>query len=420
MVDDKPLPKRVSSLMTPNRRASLAALQTRCESRASNLSDISQSLCETTVSDFMAAKILQLEDPTSYIANVKAGLDEVKDSGAINNTEYYQQIEPWIRTLRSRSSTLNVLKRQRKVLTEEFDDAVAEKRQRIDGPLDEGLLERAYRDMILQRVMSATGKQPVQKFSQSDFKKKVNEYYNVSDGEMTHCHVLGRWINKVHVKVAHLIPKSMSPNELAHIFGDCDVVTSIPQNGLSLHHKVESLLNKGDIAIIPMLGKVTDPTTWRVVVLNSALDDDIVWQKERIGREKPEITRVKDLDGKALEFRNDNRPRRRYLYFRFIVSYLWQKRRQTANAMNILAEKTDARKFWPSGGAYLQKSTLQTLARCISGCEIPNDLIENQTFDESSDPARDIQAGMVLAADVQDSHPAPSIMDALTSSMKHL
>ncbi|KAJ5888350.1 hypothetical protein N7495_008391 [Penicillium taxi] len=423
MIDGKPLLERVSSLMTPDHRATLATLQTRCESRASNVSDISQSSCEITVSDFMAAKILQLEDEMSYITSVKAGLDEANNSEVINNIEYSQQIKPWIRKLRSKSSTLKVLKRQRNVLAEEIGDTMAveiKKRQRIDEPPDEGLLERAYRDTIIQRVMNATGKQTAQKFDQSEFKKNVNEYYNVSDGQKTYCHVLALWLDKSQVKAAHLIPKSMSPDELAHIFGDNDVVTSLPQNGLSLHHKVESLLDKGDIVIIPMLGKAMNPTAWRVVVLNSALDGDIVWQKDRRDGEKPEITRVRDLDGKVLIFRNDNRPRRRYLYFRFIVSYMWQKRRQTANSMDVLAEKTDARKFWPSGGSYLQKSTLQTLARCISGCEIPDDLIGNQTFDESSDPEKDVQAGMILAADFQDPRLAPSVMDALTASMKHL
>jgi hypothetical protein len=105
---------------------------------------------------------------------------------------------------------------------------------------------------------------------------------------------------------------------------------------------------------------------------------------------------------------------------RFIISYLWAKRRNLPD----VDEKVAAKKFWPSGGAYLQKSTLQTLARCVSGCEIPDDLISNQTFEDSSDPARDVQAGMILAADVRDSYRGPpeepDLVGALSKTMKRL
>ncbi|PTU22590.1 hypothetical protein P175DRAFT_0529656 [Aspergillus ochraceoroseus IBT 24754] len=42
------------------------------------------------------------------------------------------------------------------------------------------------------------------------------------------------------------------------MFGDEVAVTTLPQNGLSRHHKIiESLLDKGEIAVIPVPGKMT-------------------------------------------------------------------------------------------------------------------------------------------------------------------
>lgn len=129
-----------------------------------------------------------------------------------------------------------------------------------------------------------------------------------------------------------------------------------------------------------------------------------------------------ELDGRVLTFLNDNRPRRRYLYFRFIISYLQAKKLQLAD----VTEKVEAKRFWPSEGAYLHKSTLKTLARCVSGSELPGDLAEN-TFEDSINPARDGQAGMIIAADLQHDQLAtvgpdqsPDVQEALIQSIKQL
>lgn len=106
--------------------------------------------------------------------------------------------------------------------------------RRKGPPFDDGLLERAYRDTIITRVMKAEAKQEGKRFDQSAFKKEVNSYYSVVspyDGGLILCHVLGMFIGKRCVKAAHLVPKSLDPEELAHLFGDEDAVISLPQNG---------------------------------------------------------------------------------------------------------------------------------------------------------------------------------------------
>ncbi|KOS36163.1 hypothetical protein ACN38_g13124 [Penicillium nordicum] len=108
--------------------------------------------------------------------------------------------------------------------------------------------------------------------------------------------------------------------------------------------------------------------------------------------ETPFILRVKDLDNRALKFLSENHPRRRYLYLRLLISYLWSKRESVPG----MERKVDSKRFWPSAGSYLQRSTLQALARCISGCEIPKDLTTEQTFARSNSPERNDIAGMRL------------------------
>lgn len=59
-------------------------------------------------------------------------------------------------------------------------------------------------------------------------------------------------------------------------------------------------------------------------------------------------------------------------------------------------------RLWPPGGDYLHKLTLQILARCVTGCDLPHILVDSHTFEDSCDPSRDVEAGMILGADVLD------------------
>ncbi|CAG8923374.1 unnamed protein product [Penicillium salamii] len=421
-----PIPERLSSLMSASQRSNLKEHQKRSVSSASAVSDISMRSTDTTASDFLAAKIEQLESETSYIAAIKAGLDEVSSKGVLTDMDYRKELAPYLIRIRSAKSTIRVLKRQRKALEADLTETMkAEKRPRTQPPSDDGLLERAYRDTIVSRVMRAEGKQRGKPFDHSTFKKEVNDYYSTvsNNGQKTWCHVLGMFVERRRVKAAHLVPKSLDQEELAHLFGDEDEVILLPQNALSLHHKIESLLDRGDIAIVPMPGVMEFPTEWRCIVLNESLNTDIVYIDEDSSGQTTSIIRVRDLDNRPLGFRSENRPRRRYLYLRFLISYLWCKR----NSVTCLDRKVQSKRFWPSGGSYLEKSTLQTLARCISGCEIPADLTAQNTFDRSSDPERNITTGMALAVDFMDLHQrqdkgstGPELVDALTESMKRI
>ncbi|KAJ5775864.1 uncharacterized protein N7511_000875 [Penicillium nucicola] len=435
-----PVPERISSLMSSPRRQALTEHQNRSVSVSSMISDISMASVDSTAAEFLATKIEQLENETSYIAAIKAGMDEANVKGALIDEEYRKALEPYTIRIRAANSTLRVIKRQKHLLEDDLNETLAvHKRLRTDPPSDEGLLERAYKDTIVSRVMRAEGKQRALSFNHARFKKEVNKYYSTldsDDGTLVWCHVLGGFFDKKSVKAAHIVPKSLDRRELAHMFGDEDAVVSLPQNGLSLHHKVESLLDRGDIAIVPMPGVFAVPTEWRCIVLNESLNMDIIYKREgfTIG-DTPFILRVKvrpgnypenylmDLDNRPLKFLSDNRPRRRYLYMRFLISYLWCKR----EPVHGLERKVESNRFWPSAGAYIEHSTLQTLARCISGCEIPKNLTAEQTFERSNSPERNVTAGMSLAADLMSIRriesgktAGPDLVNAVTESMKRL
>lgn len=59
------------------------------------------------------------------------------------------------------------------------------------------------------------------------------------------------WWPKEAVKAAHLVPKLITGDELAFLFGVKELVLKDARNGISLHKNVEVTLDSGKIAIVP-------------------------------------------------------------------------------------------------------------------------------------------------------------------------
>ena len=72
-----------------------------------------------------------------------------------------------------------------------------------------------------------------------------------------------------------------------------------------------------------------------------------------------------------------NRSAKRFLYFRFIITYLNVKK----NGNSFFTDNADTRqRFWDSPGPYLCHYTLAFLARNISRCELHPPLLDGNTF----------------------------------------
>ncbi|KAJ5922096.1 hypothetical protein N7516_009799 [Penicillium verrucosum] len=379
------IPERISSLMAPTRQSALRTHKQRSVNAASRLSEMS---VESTASDILDAKLAAMESELEYMRCVRDGLIEARQAEEISHDVFQREIQPFLKSFRSSSSTIQVLKTQRPLIIEDIDEEVSAKRQRIEGPVDQSLLEHAYRDAMISRVLGASAKQKGPKFDQSRFRKEVYTYYGVNEHcrpGFGWCHVLGTILPEKHIKTAHLVPKSMTSKEISHLFGVSDGVLGDPRNGITLAENIKLLFDQGTIAIVPMPGPMESPTQWRCVILDES-------------KKRPSSV-SQEIDNKPLTFISDNRPRRRYLYFCFIIAYLNAKSRGASDAV---AKKVEATRFWPSGGEYLNRSTLVTLARCVSGSELPESLVQDKTYDFGDTSTRDSDAGTVLGADVRD------------------
>lgn len=86
-----------------------------------------------------------------------------------------------------------------------------------------------------------------------------------------------------------------------------------------------------------------------------------------------------DLDGRRLQFLNNNRPARRYLYFRYAMAHLHAQRENFPNFKKKLPSGT----IWASPGkedGYPRESVLQSLSKRIGDEPLPLELMTAGTF----------------------------------------
>ena len=223
---------RTSALLGPDR---LRAMHDACLRHANTLSRVLNLSLESTASDFLETKLHQLTEYKSYGEIVRAGLIEARVADRVTASEFTELMSPVIGRLSAVNTTIQVLKNQKRAITDDLTEGVPLRRSRLSEPSDAGLLERAYTAAIISRVMSACAKQSRRPFNQQKFKAAVNDWYGITSArpskEYSWCHVIGDWVRSDWVKAAHIVPKSLHESEVAHIFGDKDEVLRKAENG---------------------------------------------------------------------------------------------------------------------------------------------------------------------------------------------
>lgn len=224
-----PLPTRYSSLLSPDRQ------KQRQERKASHTSQLSESSdASTTVSDFFEDKICEYQHAIDYLDVYKAGLIEARSSNKLKAGEFNREMAPILDTYSKTCQNLKILKRQKRFLEDDLmEELDSGKRLKGDLEPDFDFLERAYTSTIMPRVMSMA-KQQKTSFSQHRFRKEVIRYYKAEMSEPNHegvwCHLTG-WHESNVVKAAHLVPKSLSEEELSYLFGVRGEISYDARNG---------------------------------------------------------------------------------------------------------------------------------------------------------------------------------------------
>ncbi|EEQ27458.1 hypothetical protein McanMca71_006359 [Microsporum canis] len=354
------LPQEIESLLVQDQRATLA------ESRKRMRQASSASLASTS-SDFLAVKIDALVSEVNHIEDCKT---------AIHGLSHLRRLPPLVASERLKSLALastplndeiRVIKRQRRLIQEDMEEAMPRYKD----------LESAYIDAMVSKVATASGNQSKYKFKANKFRVAVEEFYEASKMEgadefkkLAHCHVLGWFLSK-DVRAAHLVPKSLDECSVAHLFGAGTITIDDPRNSLMLHQHIEMAMDKGSIVIVPLKApEAREMVKWKVLVTDPTLLNHIILPK----------VKWKDIHGKTLTFLGHNRPAKRYLYFRYVMTYLMLKNK---GRLDWAQEVETGKCMWATPGKYLRRSMLVNLARRVSDHYLPEVFYNTTTFDVS-------------------------------------
>ncbi|KKZ65813.1 hypothetical protein EMCG_01198 [[Emmonsia] crescens] len=405
------IPERYASLLAPT---SPSALEHKRASLIFRPSTMIQLCATCTAPDILKFKLQQCRTELDYFKCYQDSLRQalVKNK-PLSERDYFDEMVAMDRRCRPLVDEYRILTHQQRAIKQDLEEELAPKRHRaIEADTDaevadnhndqqlhaDSLLERTYAAALYSKSMSdeITGRHVGLRLAK--FRRDVLAYHTASrlqGGEcQMYCHVTGWW-EAGSVKVMHLVPKGMRGDELAYLFGDGEVAVADRKNGITLHAKIEEAMDVGAIAIVPIVPEEEEeiPTEWRCVLIKESYRDRI-FSRDLTGH----ASRWNELDGKPLSFlTSSNRPAGRFLFFRFIMTYL-QAKIQGHVEWTEKIETNTAYDLWPlpGPGGYLEKNTLQSIARNISGFELPVSLYEGLTF-ETEEAAADPDYDTVLA-----------------------
>ncbi len=166
------------------------------------------------------------------------------------------------------------------------------------------------------------------------------------------CCISQDFFDQENVRAAHIVPHALGPELVDYIFGSgSGSRLDTAANCLLIHKSVAKAFDNGNFVLLPVDASETPIRRWKVQITNlAAFNTDM-------GR-----TSLKDLDGKEVSFKNDNRPASRFLYYHFVVTLLRNKRDRQPGWENFSTELPTSKPF-ATMGPYMRESMLLTLAK---------------------------------------------------------
>ena len=166
------------------------------------------------------------------------------------------------------------------------------------------------------------------------------------------CCISQDYFDQENVRAAHIVPHALGPELVDYIFGSgSGSRLDTADNCLLMHEYVEKSFDNGNFVLLPVDASETPTRRWKIQITNlAAINTDM-------GR-----TSLKDLDGKEVFFKNDNRPASRFLYYHFVVTLLRNKRDRQPGWENFSTELPTGKPF-ATMGPYMRESMLLTLAK---------------------------------------------------------
>lgn len=206
---------------------------------------------------------------------------------------------------------------------------------------------------------------------QSNFRSDLLKAYDSAHPKkhwLHWCPIMCGWRDEV--RASHIFPHRYGKDTMAILFGDSvkDEMFST-KNGLILDYHVEKLFEAGFFVIVPdvpddcteqsiRVWNETEPKEYKLRIINRQHEK----ANEKINQDREETWM--DWDGKKLEFRNNFRPRARYLYFHYccqMLRYAWGKDPKSGDEQPTPLRKELQKAYWGTPGRYLPEAMLTAL-----------------------------------------------------------
>ncbi|KAK2761676.1 hypothetical protein FQN54_001504 [Arachnomyces sp. PD_36] len=329
------------TLLSPSVQDTLASI----EATVKNLNDRFLSIPSTSASipTFLEEITQLLDSQTIYFQKYGLALNDLRREGGLSLEDYQEARKKINRAdyaAREESITVKLGKR---IIMEDMTQVLK----------NQDSIHIAYAAAVDYRPPVAVTPRHSVRSDRRAFRRKVLNYYDAKEGVQPRswCHILGRWVMSDYVRVAHLVPGSVDGDSLAYLFdGEVDPLSDI-RNSLLMERHFASRMDDGDIAIVPVAGEDDE---WQCVVTRPDKMNDLVYDG----------VRLKDIHGKRLSFRSTHRPAKRYLFFRFITTYL---ARQLEGDISWAEGIEQSAQAWETPGGYVRRSALEAFAKDICG-----------------------------------------------------
>ena len=202
---------------------------------------------------------------------------------------------------------------------------------------------------------------------QSKFRKALIEAYDSAHPDYGRSNeylwdpVLKKWVDRSVIQAAHLFAYRHGQVAMDAIFGPTKPSELFsPLNGLLLSNTIERFFDKGFFTIVPRLPdnpSVKDVMAWNDSKVKEYKIRILNYEHPKIDHEfEPGFT-YRCLDNSNVEFRNDFRPKARYLYFHYCLQILrlsWGRQKKDGAALNKELKKA----YWGTPGRYLSRHML--------------------------------------------------------------
>jgi len=152
-----------------------------------------------------------------------------------------------------------------------------------------------------------------------------------------------------------------------------------PSNGLLLYFEFKGMLNRAQIIIVPACVGDVDPETgkrvnetdkepYKIRVLDPKLRNGVGDWGSRTWPVAPT-----QLDGRILEFANDNRPKKMYLWYRALLNIAVRHRLQAPGWVEDI--EALGQNSWCAPGESLRRSTMHAILKRVGFIDDPEPIL---------------------------------------------